>query len=152
MPNRIYKCILQAIAFLLIDTAACADNVQTATNTAALSAMTVTGGPPAVMRLGYAAAGDAPPLVYVASSSPCSMNSGSGDGGAQVPSADGKCWIAIFPAEGADVREWGAKADGSTLATSVFNAAFAVGNICVLVPPSTSGFFVDTLRSRRMDV
>lgn len=145
MRIRIYRYILRVITFLLIATAAHADNVQTATNTAALSAMSVSGGPPAIMRLGYATAGDAPSLLYIASSSPCLMNSGSGDGGAQVPSADGKCWIATFPAEGADVREWGAKADGSTLATSAFNAAFAVGNVCVLVPPSTSGFFVDTL-------
>ncbi len=145
MPNRVYRCILRALALLLIATGAHADNVQTATNTAALSAMSVSGGPPAVMRLGYATAGDAPSLLYIASSSPCSMNSGSGDGGAQVSSADGKCWIATFPAEGADIREWGAKADGSTLATSAFNAAFAAGNICVLVPPSTNGFYVDAL-------
>lgn len=109
MRNRVYRYILPVITFLLIATAAQADNVQTATNTAALSAISVSGGPPAVMRLGYAAAGDAPPLLYIASSSPCSMNSGSGDGGAQAPSADGKCWVATFPAEGADIREWGRK-------------------------------------------
>jgi hypothetical protein len=31
----------------------------------------------------------------------------SGDTGAQVPSADGKCWIADFPAEGTDLRHYG---------------------------------------------
>ncbi|MDK4701865.1 hypothetical protein PH562_06385 [Rhizobium sp. CNPSo 4062] len=62
MRNRIHGYILHVIAFLLIATAAQADNVQTATNTAALSAMSVSDGPPAVMRLGYAAAGDAPPF------------------------------------------------------------------------------------------
>lgn len=110
MRNRIYRYILHAIPFLLIATAAHADNVQIATNTAALSAMSVSGGPPVVMRLGYVAVGDAPTLLYIASSLPCSMNSGSGDGGAQVPSVDGKCWVATFPAEGADIREWGRKA------------------------------------------
>ena len=70
--------------------------------------------PMGVMRLGYAAAGDAAPLFFKPGSALCSLNSGSGDGGSQVPSSNGKCWLAVFPATGADVREFGAKGDSST--------------------------------------
>lgn len=64
----------------------------------------------AVVRDGYSTAGDAPSLTYVASTSACS----NADNGAQVASADGKCWVASFPLGAADVREWGAKLDGIT--------------------------------------
>lgn len=65
----------------------------------------------AVMRLGFATPGDADPLVFLSSTTACSLNGGDGDGGSQVKSLDGKCWIADFPAVGADVRQWGAKPD-----------------------------------------
>jgi hypothetical protein len=58
-------------------------------------------------RLGYETAGDAPPVLYTRSNSACSLNAGAGDGGGQVSTSDGKCWIATFPATGADGRAWG---------------------------------------------
>lgn len=61
----------------------------------------------AIIRLGYATAGDAPEVVYLASNSACSLNAGAGDGGSQVPTSDGKCWLAILPAQ-PDIRIWGA--------------------------------------------
>ena len=60
------------------------------------------------MRLGYAAAGDAPPVLYTRSNSACSLNAGAGDGGSQVPTSDGKCWIASLPAGEVDARVFGA--------------------------------------------
>jgi hypothetical protein len=65
-----------------------------------------------VVRDGYAAVGDAPALEFVPSNSSCPISGG--DGGSQIPSADGKCWIASFAAWGADAREWGYRPDGYT--------------------------------------
>ena len=60
-----------------------------------------------VTRLGYAAAGDAPPIVFTPSGSACSLNAGAGDGGSQVPSSDAKCWVVVPPPGKIDLREWG---------------------------------------------
>lgn len=76
-----------------------------------------------VVRLGFNAAGDADPLLYQASGSACSLNSGNGDNGSQVKSADGKCWIAAFPSSSVDVKEWGARFNGVADDTSAIQAA-----------------------------
>lgn len=80
---------------------------------------------PAIMRAGYAAAGDAPPLLFLTSGSACSLNAGTGDGGSQVPSSDGKCWIANFPNGPRDAREWGAIGNNSTDNTAAVQACWA---------------------------
>lgn len=67
-----------------------------------------------VVRDGYAALGDVPSLTYIASDSACSLNGGSGDDGSQIPTSDRKCWIANFPSSGFDVRQFGAKGNGTT--------------------------------------
>lgn len=67
-----------------------------------------------VIRDSYAVAGDASPVTYYAGAAACSLGAGVGDGGSQVSSSNGKCWLAIFPASGVDIAEWGAKCDGST--------------------------------------
>lgn len=59
------------------------------------------------VRLGFAAEGDAPPLIYTSSSSACSLNAGAGDGGSQVPTSDSGCWIANFPNGGLRIEWWG---------------------------------------------
>ncbi len=92
----------------------------------------------AVVRNGYAAAGDAPPLLYKASGSACSLNAGNGDGGSQVKSADGKCWLAVFNGM-ADVREFGAVGDGSTNNTAAMNNAHATG-LVIFYPQGTWNF------------
>lgn len=48
-----------------------------------------------VTRVGFARAGDSPPVTYTGSASACALNSGAGDGGSQEPTSDGGCWIAI---------------------------------------------------------
>lgn len=90
-----------------------------------------------VIRDGFAKAGDAPPLLYVASDAACSLNAGKGDSGSQVPTSDGKCWIANFGAFGADVRHWGVVMDGITSAdVALSNAlAWAKANQGMLVAP-----------------
>ena len=54
----------------------------------------------AITRLGVFAKYDAPDLLFKPSNSACSLNAGAGDGGSQVQSADGKCWLAVFPSFG----------------------------------------------------
>jgi hypothetical protein len=61
----------------------------------------------AVMRDGHTIAGDAPPLVFIPSATGCTLNSGAGDGGSQVPTSDGGCWNATLSGP-LDGREWGA--------------------------------------------
>jgi len=113
----------------------------TVANNAALSALAYSYAP-SVIRLGYAAAGDAPSVLYTRSNSACSLNSGAGDGGLQVPTNDGKCWVATFPAHGADIRAWGCFADGSTdIASCVTNAAANYSGR-IVIPATTSGFYV----------
>lgn len=96
-----------------------------ATNAALQALATTTTS--TVTRLGFYASGDSPPLVYTASGSACSLNSGSGDNGSQVQSSNGKCWLASFGPGPADVREWGAKGDGSTDNTTAMQAAHNTG-------------------------
>lgn len=80
-----------------------------------------------VVRLGFAAAGDAPPVLYRASPAACSLGSGDGDGGIQVKSSDGKCWLASLGSGPADLRIWGCKFDGTTDDTPCMTTAFASG-------------------------
>jgi hypothetical protein len=95
------------------------------TNSALTALSTVTTSQ--VWRLGFSTLGDAPPLLYTASASACSLNSGAGDNGSQVPSSNGNCWLASFGPGAADVREWGAKGDGSTNNTTAMQAAQITG-------------------------
>jgi len=108
-----------------------------ATN-AALGQASSTAYPGGVWRNSHGAAGDAPPQFYRPSTSACSLGSGAGDGGSQVPSSDGKCWLAVFDAAGADIRGWGVKFDGVTNSSSAFSAAVAwaaAGGGTLLLPP-----------------
>ncbi len=70
----------------------------------------------------------APPLYYRPSGAPCTLNAGAGDGGSQIPTSDGKCWLAIFPPGPMDVREWGADPTGATSAVAAITAADATAN------------------------
>jgi hypothetical protein len=83
-------------------------------NNTELSALNSTAVPSGygVQRLGYAAVGDSPAVVYTVSNSACSFNSGAGDGGSQVPTNDGKCFIGQITA--VDNRIWGAKNDATS--------------------------------------
>lgn len=67
-----------------------------------------------VFRDGYSVAGDGGNALYIASTSACSLNSGAGDNGSQVAAADGKCWLAVPPSTGWDIRLFGAVCDGTT--------------------------------------
>ena len=83
----------------------------------------------AVNVIGYYAAGDAPPAQYLSTASACSLNSGAGDGGGQIPSSDGKCWVInLGPAIEADPRRWGAKCDQTTDDNAAYTSAMAYLN------------------------
>lgn len=75
-------------------------------NNAALKALS-TANVATVIRDGFTTAGDAPAQLYIASNSACSLNSGAGDDGSQVQSANSKCWLATFGPGGVDAREFG---------------------------------------------
>lgn len=64
-----------------------------------------------IRRLGFAAAGDAPAVDYVATTAACTIASGAGDGGSQIPSADSKCWNAVFQGDLVSPRIWGCVGD-----------------------------------------
>lgn len=66
-----------------------------------------------VWRLTFGNGNGAEPLFYAPSVSACSLNSGAGDNGLQVKSADSKCWIAQFPAFGASITQFGALGDAN---------------------------------------
>lgn len=91
-------------------------------NNAGLSSLS-TGATSAALRLGFATAGDAPAMTYIPGSTPCSLNGGNGDGGSQVPSANGKCWVAQLPSAGVSPVEWGAVGNGSADDTAAVQTA-----------------------------
>jgi hypothetical protein len=95
----------------------------TAVSNTALSAIASTAYPQ-VTRLGYATTGDSPPVIFLPSGSACSLNSGAGDGGSQVPSADGKCWLGQFQSI-AWAKQFGAACNGTTDDTAPITAAMA---------------------------
>lgn len=93
---------------------------------------------PNVLRVGFTVAGDVPPLLYVASPSACTKNAGAGDGGSEIPSSNGKCWLAQFPSSGVDVRQFGADSTGIADSVAAVNAMFALGsNHKFIFPPGT---------------
>lgn len=94
---------------------------QVATN-AALTALT--GSFNSVTRLGFTSAGDSPQVMYALQNSPCSLNSGAGDNGSQVPTAGGgKCWIANLNGIEVTPMIWGAAGNGTTDDTVPVQAA-----------------------------
>ena len=98
-------------------------NAQVSVNTNAQLAALSYSYAPVVVRLGYTTAGDAPPVLYTRSNSACSLNAGAGDGGSQVPTSDGKCWLGTFPTNKIDVRQFGASNTVASDATSAIQAA-----------------------------
>lgn len=83
-----------------------------AANNAALAALSLPVGS-SVTRLGFAIPGDGPPVTYTLSGSPCSINSGAGDGFSQVGATHAGCWIGDI-ASPLDARIAGIDATGST--------------------------------------
>jgi hypothetical protein len=104
-----------------------------------------------VVRSSFAVSGDAPPLLYYSSGSPCTQFSGAGDNGWQVKSADNKCWIAVFPTSGVDVREFGTACNGNGMtgagtddSVAFQNAANVAIDLTALlrVPQCGSGYLI----------
>jgi hypothetical protein len=79
---------------------------QSVPNTTALAALDSTQVA-AVMRMGVSGQGDAPPQLFLASGSVCSLNAGAGDTGSQVPSVNGKCFLAALSERMLDPRQFG---------------------------------------------
>ena len=100
-----------------------------------LQSSSTTQFPNGVWRDDYSAGLGAPPLLYQPLGVACSVNSGAGDGGSQVASADGKCWVAR-PTGGWDWREFGA----STGATAAANRDAAIAATAAAVRTGLSVF------------
>lgn len=88
-----------------------------------------------VWRLGFTSPGDVPPILYTAFGAACPLNSGAGDNGSQVPSSNGQCWMANFPANGVDVGQYGAKGDGTTDDYGAITNALAGSPAAVFLAP-----------------
>ncbi len=115
---------------------AAAEGFSTAADNAKLSGLS-TADFNSVLRLGVAAPGDAPPVLFVKSTAACTE----ADIGSQVASADAKCWKAIYGAEGADFRQWGAQPGANV--DKVLKAAIAwacSSHLPVLVPYSAAPY------------
>jgi hypothetical protein len=112
--GRLQPIIAGIIAILLHTPATAQTNALQVANNSALQALSTTAAPNGVWRNTFGNGNGAEPLFYAPQSSACSLNSGNGDNGLQVKSADGKCWIAQFPAAGASVKQFGAYGDAST--------------------------------------
>jgi hypothetical protein len=85
--------------------AATMTQVGRATNVAQLEAMKVADYAKGVLRTNV---NGAAPVLYASLGAACDLGAGAGDGGFEVPSADGGCWRAVIGPEGADLRLWGA--------------------------------------------
>lgn len=102
-------------------------------NNTALQSITTTiiGAFTTIHRDGYSAAGDGGAMSYSWSSSACTLNSGAGDGGSQVPASGGGCWNWIPPASGVTAMVFGAGGAGTTDDTTkvqnTINAASLAG-------------------------
>jgi len=124
------------LGFCLLLLPCVAEAQSVADNTALQAACTASSGCPGgdpvftggVWRLTYGAVNGrdngASPLFYLPQASACSLNSGNGDNGLQVKSADGKCWLARFPGIGADILQFGADPQGSSDSTTAIQNAF----------------------------
>ena len=102
------------------------------TNAALKALSPVTGA--TVRRLGFYVAGDGGAADYTLSSSPCSLNSGLGDNGAQVQAQGGGCWNISAASESLSPLIWGAVGDGTTNDTAAVQAAID-GASCTLGVP-----------------
>src|SRR5262249_20783883 len=90
-----------------------------------------------VWRDDFASGNGAPPLFYRPNSTSCTINSGAGDDGSQVPAAGGGCWNATFERD-IDIREFGADSTGTNDSVPAVNAALALGsNHKIIFPPGT---------------
>lgn len=100
----------------------------------------------AVYRQGFYAPGDGGDGFYFFQRSPCSINAGAGDNGAQVAPATvaNTCWIAVIPPTGASFKLWGAKMDGATNDVAADQVALDwAGNLpggTLQVPPASLSY------------
>lgn len=100
--GRAIESILLLLAFCRAGEATAVTYVHVANNSGLQAVSTASAD--FVVRDGYAAVGDAPALMFIPSTSACSISGG--DGGSQVPSANSKCWLAVFDGP-VDWREFG---------------------------------------------
>lgn len=92
-----------------------------------------------ILRTGYYTPGDVAPTLYTASTAACSRNEGEGDGGSQIPTKDGKCWVARFPQGRIPLAQFGLRCDGSSkdmaiIAMSIASAVDQNGGAHIVFP------------------
>lgn len=101
-----------------------------AVTNAVLSSFPSTSG--TQIRVGVNTPGDSDPRLFAASGTPCSLNSGAGDGGSQVPinnpTTHSGCWNAFLPNE-PDMAGWNPNCDGTNTDPSGARTAATVAAI-----------------------
>lgn len=118
-------------------------------NNAALAALGA-GQYTTVYRQSFALLGDGGAAIYNWSTSPCSLNSGTGDGGSQIPPNTGTgCWLAVFnDTTVINARIWGAKGDGVTndsrAIQAAINTASSLGGRTVVLPATGHAYLLNT--------
>lgn len=92
---------------------------QVASNALLAAASTATY-PNGVIRLGIVAGDNTPWQFFSTSANPCTLHAGAGDVGTQVPSSNGKCWIAGSQSV-IDFREFGPDPSGTLDMSAKYN-------------------------------
>lgn len=108
-----------------------------AANVATMGALTGGAAVPGsvIILQGYRVAGDMPSASYTLSASACSLNLGAGDGGSQIPSVTGGCWL-IAPQTIWDPHWWGAYGDVQQITAAITTIAH---NAVVTIPGASFG-------------
>jgi hypothetical protein len=134
LMRRFWLTATALAALTLLTGAYSPDGVNAVDTTAKLNNVPSTAAP-YVMRMGFAAPGDAPPLMFMSSNAACSLNSGNGDGGTQVKSLDNKCWLARHDLGTQDIRQWGCLPGTTADIVPCMTAAQAtLGNAPIRIP------------------
>jgi hypothetical protein len=90
---------------------------------ASLTAAATTLYPTGLWRDDHTAGRGAPPLFFQPQAGTCTANSMANDGGACTDGAGGNSWRAIHPADGLDIRQFGAPTDGVSSSGAAIQAA-----------------------------
>lgn len=104
---------------------------------------------PFVVRRDFSYGFGASPVIFYSQTAACSLASGAGDGGEQVPALGGGCWDQA-PQAVYDYREWGLSSLTMNVSTTAINPATTnTNNFCLTVPCATLAHAVSQVANFR---